>query len=103
MGKSVKVKSVVEADPDNPQVNPILVQFEHAAVNPNLNGSLDLNKVFGAAVFVSDTASTSSRDMSHLNRSAFQNRSIAAEQGKFVLSLLWLHLFEVSRLFLLTN
>ncbi|ODN02363.1 DNA-directed RNA polymerase I subunit RPA49 [Orchesella cincta] len=77
MGKGkVKVNSVVENDGSNPSnPAPILVRFEHADVNPNMDGSLDLNQIFGAAVFQSDTGTSTSRDMSHLTRPANTNRS----------------------------
>lgn len=73
MGR-VKVKSVVEKDP-NSSLNPILVRFEHAPVKPDADEALDLNNFFGTAVYETDTSKNAARDLSHLNRSAFDNRS----------------------------
>lgn len=73
MGR-VKVESVVEKDP-NSSLNPILVRFEHAPVKPDVEEKLDLNNFFGTAVYETDTSLNASRDLSHLNRSAFENRS----------------------------
>ncbi|CAL8111600.1 unnamed protein product [Orchesella dallaii] len=81
MGKNkVKVKSVIETDGNDVSTTPILVRFEHASINPNVNGSVDLNKVFGAAVFQSDTGTAASRDTDHLSRSAFDNRLKMSEK-----------------------
>lgn len=83
MGKNkVKVKSVTEIQP-NSGVNPVLVKFEHAAVNPNLKGSLDLSGLFGAAVFESEIGGKgSSRDLSHLRKSSYGAPNVSADANK---------------------
>lgn len=71
MGK-VRVKAVLDKDPYSDQVqNPILVRFQHATTSRE-SSSLDLNQIFGTAVFHSDPVKSQQKDFSHLDRSKKQ-------------------------------